>query len=78
MSSFSTNEIIEYLVLQGYDVNNVGPGKWTPLLSAVAKERYDIADLLIQNNADIYATTEAGWGIEYLAKDRDWLNQVNS
>jgi len=76
LSSFSTNEIIEFLIENNYDVNNIGPGLWTPLLSAVAKERYDIAELLIDNNADIKAKTEAGWDINYLAKDKEWTERI--
>lgn len=78
LSSFSSNKVIEYLVKTGVNVNDRGAGSWTPLLSSVAKGRYDIAELLIVNNANIYAKTEAGWDMDYLAKDKSWLEQIKS
>lgn len=68
--------VIEHLVTLGIDVNNIGAGKWTPLLSSIAKERYDIAKLLITNGADVNAKTEAGWDIYYLSKDKIELLKI--
>jgi ankyrin repeat protein len=76
ISGFVKYEIVEYLVSLRIDVNNDGAGHWTPLLSCVAKERYDVAKLLIDNGANVKSKTEAGWDIFYLAKNKEKLYEI--
>lgn len=76
LSAKAGDEILELLINLGADVKVRGYGGWTPLLSAVAKGRYRIAELMIAKGADIHAKTAGTQGIADLAKDREWASRI--
>ena len=53
--------IVEYLISLGLDVNDqTGHSGWTPLMSAVCNECYDVVHLLLANGADKELTNSSG------------------
>jgi len=53
--------IVEYLISLGLNVNDqTGQSGWTPLMSAVSNECYDVVHLLLANGADKELTNSSG------------------
>lgn len=50
-------DVIEFLLAKGADVNTQDKNGGYALFNAVSKEEYEVAELLLNNGADIYLRT---------------------
>jgi ankyrin repeat protein len=58
---------LKKIIVSGYDVNTEEVFNYTPLMYAIDKEKYEVVELLIQNNADLNLCTNAGSPISLAA-----------
>lgn len=61
-------EVIEYLVVQNYDVNAQDKNGWTPLYYNIYLNKVDNMRILLQIGADILITEKSGIGISEFTK----------
>lgn len=65
--NYERNEIVEYLMERGANVNALYEGDYTPLMSAVQRNNIEIVKLFLKNGADVNLKDKYGKVALYIA-----------
>jgi len=59
--------VIEYLLLQGVNVDPLKRAGWSPLMMACAKSHFNVVKVLVENGANLQLQNKDGWNCFHIA-----------
>ena len=72
---YSKKELIEFLILNGADINALNKDFETPLMCTIALDKPDIAELLLKNGADPDIKNKDGYTALEIAEQQEKPDQ---